>query len=319
MHKRRLGRTDMDLSVLSYGASSLGQEFRRIDLTEALTSVQMALELGINFIDTSPFYGRGLSEILLGRVLPEIPRESFYLGTKLGRYSYEHFDFSAKRVVESVEVSMRRMGVDYLDIVLCHDIEYADLNQIVEVTLPALREEVSKGNVRYVGISGYPMKVFDHIIQHAPIDVVLTYNHYTLQNDMALGLAERCAAAGVGIMNAAPFAARLLTNATLPDWHKATPEVRRLARKAADHCREREVDIAQLALQFAIASPAFATCITGSASPARVAEWVDWIERPLDEALLRETLAILRPVHNWFHMEGRPENNDALPVSTGVA
>ena len=65
MEKRRLGKTDMDISVLSFGASSLGAEFRKIDLNEAVKSVHVALDHGMNFIDTSPYYGRGLSESLL--------------------------------------------------------------------------------------------------------------------------------------------------------------------------------------------------------------------------------------------------------------
>ena len=100
MEFRRLRNTDMDLSTLSFGASSLGAEFRAINLDEAFRSVHVALERGMNFIDTSPFYGRGMSEMLLGRVLPDIPRDSYYLQTKLGRYTGEHFDFSAKRVAE---------------------------------------------------------------------------------------------------------------------------------------------------------------------------------------------------------------------------
>lgn len=310
MRKRRLGKTDMDLTVLSFGASSLGAEFRNIDLEEAFRSVRTAVDLGMNFIDTSPFYGRGMSEMLLGRVLPDIPRDSYYLGTKLGRYAGEHFDFSARRVAESVDISLERTKVDYLDIVLCHDLEFVEMSQIVDETLPALRKQVEMGKVRYIGVSGYPMKMFKYILERADIDVILTYNHYTLQNDMALELVPICEAKGVGLMNAAPFSARLLTKATLPEWHKATPQVREVAKQAADHCASRGVDIAQLALQFSIANESFATCVTGSANPKRVAQWVEWAAEPMDEQLLGETLEILKPIHNWFYIEGRPENND---------
>ncbi len=269
----------------------------------------------MNFIDTSPFYGRGMSEMLLGRVLPEIPRDSYYLGTKLGRYAGQHFDFSARRVEESVDISLERMKVDHLDIALCHDLEFVEMSQIVEETLPALRKQVEKGKVRFVGVSGYPMKMFKYVMANADIDVLLTYNHYTLQNDMALELVPICQERGIGLMNAAPFSARLLTNAPLPEWHKATPAVREVARQAAEHCSSRGVDIAQLALQFSLANPNFTTCVTGSANPARVSQWVDWAEQPLDETLLQETLEILQPIHNWFYIEGRPENNDEPTVA----
>ena len=319
MEKRTLGNTGMDLTTLSFGASSLGQEFRSVDLNEAFRSVHVAIERGMNFIDTSPFYGRGMSEMLLGRVLPEIPRDSYYLGTKLGRYAGQHFDFSARRVEESVDISLERMKVDHLDIVLCHDLEFVEMSQIVEETLPALRKQVEKGKVRHIGVSGYPMKMFKYVLENADIDVLLTYNHYTLQNDMALELVPICKEKGVGLMNAAPFSARLLTGAPLPPWHKATARVREVAKAASDHCTSRGVDIAQLALQYSLANPDFTTCVTGSANPNRVSQWVDWAEQPLDETLLAETLEILKPIHNWFYIEGRPENNDepvnSLPIT----
>ena len=314
MKQRPLGQTDMNLSVLSFGASSLGQEFRHVDLGEATRSVRTAIDCGMNFIDTSPFYGRGMSEMLLGRVLPEIPRDRYYLGTKLGRYAGAHFDFSARRVAESIDISLERMQVDYLDIVLCHDLEFVEMSQIVDETLPALRKQVEAGKVRYIGVSGYPMKMFKYIISQSPIDVILTYNHYTLQNNMALELVPLCQTNGIGLIIAAPFSARLLTNAPLPTWHKATPEVRRIAAQAAAHCTSRGVDIAQLALQFSIADPAFTTCVTGSADPGRVAQWAAWAAQPLDQDLLREVEQILAPIHNWFYIEGRPENNDSRPT-----
>jgi aryl-alcohol dehydrogenase-like predicted oxidoreductase len=310
MQLRPLGKSGLNLSWLSFGASSLGAEFRVVDINEALRSVRVALDLGMNFIDTSPFYGRGMSEVLLGIALRDVPRDRYYLGTKLGRYDVGHFDFSAKRVVESVDVSLHRLGTDYLDVMLCHDIEFVDMAQIVEETLPALRKVRDAGKVRFIGVSGYPMKLFRYVLDRTDLDVVLSYNHYTLQNTMLADWVPYLKQKQVGIMNAAPFSARLLTNAPLPKWHKATPEVRGCARRAAEHCASRGVDIAQLALQFSIANEDLTTCIVGSANPENVRNWVKWSEQPLDRTLLDETLEILRPIHNWFYIEGRPENND---------
>src|SRR3954468_7174856 len=317
MERRPLGKTGLTLPILSFGASSLGQEFRQVDVGEALRSVHVALDAGMNFIDTSPYYGRGMSEVLLGVALRDVPRERYLLCTKLGRYAPKHFDFSARRVVESVDVSLERMKVDHLDIVLCHDIEFVDMRQIVEETLPALRQVQKQGKVRFVGVSGYPMKMFRYVLDRTDLDVVLSYNHYTLQNTMFGELVPYLKEKGVGIMNAAPFSARLLTNAPLPPWHKATPEVRAVCRRAAEHCQSKGVDIAQLALQFSIRNPDMATCVTGSADPGRVRQWAEWAAKPIDQQLLNEVLEILRPIHNWFYIEGLPENNDPLPTAAG--
>lgn len=310
METRPLAQTGIDLSVLSFGASSIGAEFRPIDVPEAIRCVQTALDRGMNYIDTSAYYGRGLSELILGRVLPQIPRDQYYISTKLGRYAPEHFDFSARRVAESIDVSLERMQLDYIDMVFCHDIEFVDTRQIVEETLPALAREVEKGKVRFIGVSGYPMKIFTDMMDQFDLDVILTYNHYTLQNDMALRLVQPCEEKNVGLINAAPFSARLLTDSELPAWHKSTPQVRQIAANAARHCREAGTDIAKLALQYTVANPAFASCVTGSANPQRVAQWCDWLDEPLDEQLVKEVKEILAPIHNWVYVEGLPENND---------
>lgn len=310
MELRPLDGTDISLSVLGFGASSIGQEFRQVDLNDALKCVQAALDGGVNYIDTAAYYGRGMSEVLLGRILPNLPRDSYFLSTKLGRYAPQHFDFSAKRVAESIDISLERMRIDCVDMVFCHDIEFVDMRQIVDETLPALRKQVAAGKVRYIGVSGYPMKMFKYILDNADIDVILTYNHYTLQNDMALELLPICKAKGVGIINAAPFSARLLSDAELPPWHKATPQVRQIAKQAAEHCKKRGSDIAKIALQYSAAHPGFSSCVTGSASPDRVNQWLRWLEEPMDESLVAEVKQILQPIHNWVYSEGRTENND---------
>ena len=310
MQTRRLGNTDLHLPVLSFGASSLGAEFRNVTLDEALSSVHVALECGLNFIDTSPFYGRGMSEVLLGIALKGVPRESYTLCTKLGRYDLAHFDFSAKRVAESVDVSLHRLGTDHLDIILCHDIEFVPMQQIVDETLPALRKIQQAGKARYIGFSGYPMKIFKFILEQTHVDCVLSYNQYTLQNTRFLDEAvPYLKAKGVGVMNAGPFSARLLTQAPLPAWLKEPESVKAAARAAAAHCASKGVDIAQLALQFSIAHSDIATTVSGSANPTNIRNWAKWAAAPIDPQLLAEVQAIFAPVHNLGHREGLPENN----------
>jgi aryl-alcohol dehydrogenase-like predicted oxidoreductase len=310
METRPLGRTGLRLPVLSFGASSLGQEFRRVTLDEALRSVRVALDCGLNFIDTSPFYGRGMSEVLLGLALRDVPRDTYTLGTKLGRYDLAHFDFSAKRVAESVDVSLHRLGTDHLDIVLCHDIEFVPMQQIVDETLPALRRQVQAGKVRFVGFSGYPQKIFRFICDQTDVDCVLSYNQYTLQNTrFADETLPYLKAKAIGALNAGPFSARLLTNAPLPAWLKEPESVKAAARAAAAHCAARGLDLAKLALQFSCAHPDIATTIAGSANPENIRKWAQWLAEPLDTALLREVQDIFAPVKNLGHTEGLPENN----------
>jgi L-galactose dehydrogenase len=310
MQTRLLGQTGLPLPVLSFGASSLGQEFRQVTLDEAIRAVQVALDSGLNFIDTSPFYGRGMSEVLLGVALRGIPRDRYLLCTKLGRYDLAHFDFSARRVAESVDVSLHRLGTDHLDVCLCHDIEFVEMQQIVDETLPALRKVQEQGKVRFIGFSGYPMKIFKFILDQTSVDCVLSYNQYTLQNTrFADEMVPYLKAKGVGIMNAGPFSARLLTNAPLPKWLKEPEPVKAAARQAAAHCAKKGVDIAKLAVQFSIANPDITTTVAGSANPQNIRKWSQWAAEPVDQLLLSEVLEIFRPVKNIGHPEGLLKNN----------
>jgi aryl-alcohol dehydrogenase-like predicted oxidoreductase len=138
----------------------------------------------------------------------------------------------------------------------------------------------------------------------------LNYNQYTLQNtrfaDETLPMLK---ARGIGIMNAGPFSARLLTSAPLPKWLKEPEEVKAAARRAAEHCARQGVDLAKLALQFSCAHPDIATTIAGSANPANIRKWAQWIQEPLDERLLAEVREIFQPVRNLGHLEGLRENN----------
>ncbi len=208
-----------------------------------------------------------------------------------------------------MDVSLHRLRTDHLDLIFCHDIEFVEMSQIVHETLPALRKIKEQGKVRFIGVSGYPMKIFNYILDHTDVDVILSYNQYTLQNRRLEALIPRLKSRGVGIINAAPFAARLLTRATLPAWHKASPQVKAAARKAAEHCTAQGVDIAKLAVQFSVRHPDLSTCMIGSANPDNIRKWARWIEEPYDARLVQEVEQILAPVMNWSHIEGRPENN----------
>lgn len=307
---RPLGRTGLLLPILGFGASSLGQEFRSVSLDEALQSVRTALDCGLNFIDTSPFYGRGMSEVLLGIALKGVPRDQYTLCTKLGRYDLAHFDFSAKRVAESIDVSLHRLSTDHLDLVLCHDIEFVELSPVVDETLPALRRAQQAGKVRFIGFSGYPQKIFRTVCDQADVDCALSYNQYTLQNTrFADETVPYLKARGVGILNAGPFSARLLTQAPLPAWLKEPESVKAAARAAAQLCASRGTDIAKLALQFSCANPDITSTIAGSANPANIRRWAQWLSEPIDTELLREVQMIFAPVKNLGHVEGLSHNN----------
>lgn len=312
MEYRPLGNTGLKLSVVSYGAASIGNEYGNLDEPQGIRCLHVALDGGVNFIDTSPYYGRTLSETVLGKAFKEIPHDRFILGTKCGRYDVEKFDFTAERVTRSVDESLRRMGVDYLDIIQCHDIEFGNIDQVINEALPALRSLQRQGKVRFVGVTGFPLKIFKTVLDRAPLDCMLSYCHYSINNVSLLGLLPYLKGKKVGIMNASPFSERLLTRQPLPPWHHAPPILREYCRKAVEHCDGKGVDIAALAIQFCIENADITTTVAGTANPANMANILKWIEQPLDRQLLAEVQEILEPVRNVLWPVGRPENSENL-------
>ncbi|KAJ1937896.1 hypothetical protein EC988_007750, partial [Linderina pennispora] len=202
----------------------------------AIEAVRTAFSSGINLVDTSPYYND--SEIKLGKALlalrPEFPRSSYHICTKLGRYGYHtrDFDYSRERVQASVSESMRRMHTDYLDIVLCHDVEFVSISEVVDQALPELFELKAKGIVHNVGISGYPLPVLLEIAQIQqqrgnPLDVVLSYCNYNLHCQTLKEYVPRLRDAGVtAIIAASPLSMGLLTSGPTPEWHPAKDEVK---------------------------------------------------------------------------------------------
>ncbi len=315
MHYRPLGSTGLKVSVLSYGASPLGNAFRTIDDNEGIRTVRTALDLGINFLDTSPHYGATKSETVLGRALQGVPRDSYILATKVGQYGEGNFDFSAARVTQSFEESCARLGTDYIDVLHCHDIEFADLNQILNETLPALVKLRDAGRVGHLGITGLPLKIFPAVIERtAPgtIGAVLSFCRYCL-NDTALeSLIPAFQAKGIGIINASATGMGLLTERGAPGWHPAPESIKTGCRRAVEYCQSVGADITKLALQFAVQHPAIATTLVGTASPENIRKNVAYIAEPIDAELLAKVLDVLQPILNHNFTRGRPENRDPI-------
>ena len=305
-----MGKTGLRVSALGFGASSLGGGvFGPVDEQQAVRTVHTALDLGINLIDVAPFYGGTRAETVLGKALTGIPRDRYFLGTKVGRYGDANFDFSAKRITRSVDESLARLGVDYVDFIQSHDNEYGDLNQIVGETLPALRCIQEQGKARFVGVTGYPLKIFREILSQTDVDTILSYNHYSLNDTTLLQLLPLLERKTVGILNACPVSQGLLTNQGTPEWHPAPEATKRICLEVAAYCRKRGSDISKLAVQFALGNSRIHTVIVGTASPEIIEKDIRWIDEPLDQDLLAKVQSMMAGIKGQTWMVGRPENN----------
>jgi aryl-alcohol dehydrogenase-like predicted oxidoreductase len=302
-----LGKTGLNVSRLSFGASALGGVYGNVDEAEGIRAVHTALDLGINYFDVAPAYGGTVAETVLGKALKGIARNRYYLSTKVGKYTQpggygtDTLDYSRARIRASLDESASRLGADYFDIIHLHDFEYQQRHHaewaLTEgvATLLELKKEGRIGNVSY-GI--YPMDLWHRIFTTLPADAGLVHNHYTLNDRRALELLPAAKARDIGIINASPFASGLLSGREAPSWHPASEADRKLFREAAVLCQERGASINKLAFQFSSQNPAFPTTLFSTTRTASVHNNVAWYEEPYDPILLTDVERVLAPVMN---------------------
>jgi L-galactose dehydrogenase len=315
MEYRRFGSMGFAVSRLSFGASSLGGVFRRVDERDAIRAVHAALDAGINYLDVAPAYGATVAESVLGRALRGVARDRYHISTKVGKYVVPgdgeeiELDYSEKRIRRSLDESSRRIGVDYFDIVHLHDIEYLHRSHLASAldegyaTLAKLKAE---GRIGGIGFGIYPMDLWHRIVDELDVDAMLVHNHYCLNDTRLLELLPATVDRDIAVINASPSASGLLSGREAPAWHPASTEDRAVFRKASRYAEERGVPLAKLALQFSAARSDIATTLFSSASAESVARNLRWIEEPYEEELIEGVRNILTPVldREWDYDAG---------------
>ena len=299
MEYRKIGRTGMKVSALSFGASSLGSVFRETKESEAVAAVHTAVEGGMNFIDVSPYYGHYKAETVLGKALREIQRDKYYLSTKVGRYGQDGvntWDYSARRATESVYESMERLGVDHIDLINVHDIEFADLHQVVDETLPALVALRDKAVVGHVGITDLQLENLQWVIDHvAPgtVESILNFCHFTLNDDKLLDYLDYFEQRSIGVINASPLSMGLLSRRGVPAWHPAPKSLVDACRRAVEYCDAKGYPIEKLAMQYSVSEPRIATTLFSSANSENVAKNIAFVSEQPDWELIGEVKRII--------------------------
>lgn len=302
---REIGKTGLHVNPLSFGASSLGGVFRNISECEAIKAVHVAVEeCEMNFIDVSPYYGHYKAETVLGKALREIPRDKYILSTKVGRYGengVNTWDYSAKRVTDSVYESMERLGIDQIDLINVHDIEFqaalpGGLQKVCDETLPALVELRDKGIVKHVGITDLQLENLKWVIDHVEagtVESVLNFCHYCLNDDKLSDYFDYFEERGIGIINASPLSMGLLSQRGVPAWHPAPKPLVEACQKAVEHCAAKGTPIEKLAIQYSVSNPRIATTLFSSANPDNVRRNYEWSKEPMDLELVNEVKAII--------------------------
>jgi aryl-alcohol dehydrogenase-like predicted oxidoreductase len=279
--------------------------FHDIREAEGIEAVHTAVDNGINFIDVSPYYGHLKAEIVLGKALKEIPRDKYYLSTKVGRYGKDgknYWDYSAERVTASVYESMERLNIDYIDLINVHDVEFqgdlpGGLQKVVDETLPALVKLREKGVVGHVGITDLQPENLKWVIEHSEpgtVESVLSFCHYCLNDEMLLDYLDFFEQNNVGVINASPFSMGLLSQRGAPAWHPAPEPLKEACRKATEYCDQQGYPIDKLAIQYSTAlNPRIATTLFSSANPKNVLKNIGYVNEPFDAQLAQKVQEII--------------------------
>jgi L-galactose dehydrogenase len=306
---RRLGKTELNVSVIGFGASPLGNVFDDCDPAEGIRSVHSAIDLGINFFDVAPFYGLTLAETRLGDALRG-KRNNILLATKCGRYGLRDFDFSYQRILDSADESLSRLKTDYVDLMQLHDIEFGTREQVLNEAIPALLKIKESGKARFVGITGLPVNYLADIADKVEIDTVLSWAHYNLlQDELNASLVPLCREKDMGLMNAAPLLQRILSDASIPPWHNAPSELKAMQAPLIALCHKYAVALSDVAIRFAIDHPFISSTIIGMCDEENVRKNVGVLNFSNPEGLLEEIHQLVAPVKNMMWFEGMPENN----------
>src|SRR5699024_5410941 len=196
------------------------------------------------------YYGSTKAETVLGKALANIPRDKYILSTKAGRFGVNDFNFSKKSIVKSLDESLQRLGTDYVDILYLHDIEFGSYEQVIEEGIPALEELKEQGKIRFLGVTGLPLTIFNKVLDKVDLDVILSYCHYSLNDTSLLSLLPLLEEKQVGLVNASPLSMGLLNARDVASWHPADKEIQQLCMKAAEYCEANGYDLAKLAIQY---------------------------------------------------------------------
>ena len=206
---------------------------------------------------------------------------------------------------------MQRLKTDYLDLFQVHDVEFGDFRQIVEETVPAVRKIQQQGKARFIGITGYPLKMLVGIAKEVPVDTILSYCHYNLMNtDMDSELTPFARARGIGLISASGLHMGMLTACGAPEWHPAPAAVKCAAKRAVEFCRSRGKDISPIAIRFCLDHPYVSTTLVGMSTQDEVRSNLELLRVQSDPKLVEEIRAVIGAELNSVWPSGKLENND---------
>ena len=293
-----LGRTGLRVRRLAMGTAPLATIFWGNDAETAVKTAARALERGVGFFDTAPFYGLGEAERRLGRALAAAGGERPVVATKAGRLLTEgadgavdvHFDFGYDAARQSLESSLERLGTDRVDIVHIHDPD-DHIHEALQGTYPALVELREQGVIGAVSLGTNSVATATVLLERADLDCMLVAGRYTLLDRSAAGLIDACAQRGVAYLAAGVFNSGVLARPRAGSWYDYGPAPEETLARAAvidSVCQRHGVSLRAAAVNFPLTNPGVTAVVVGMAAPAEVDENLDGLRIPVPDDLWPE-------------------------------
>ena len=312
LQQRQLGNTILQLSALGLGCAAMAGNHRAVPNSDIRAAISTALDAGITFVDTAPFYGFGKSEHFLGDAIRD--KDNLVLSTKAGRLLKPEaappkeqadwpgsfpfnpvFDYSYDAVMRSYEDSLQRLGVTQIDILLLHDIGVmqhgAELNakhfaDAMSGGYKALDELRSSGDIKAIGLGVNESEVCEAALAHGDWDTFLLAGRYTLLEQKPLhGLFVECKKRDVGIILGGPFNSGILAGGDTWNYATAPTPVMDKAKAIARVCAAHEIPLPAAALQFPLGCELVSSVIPGPRSAQETTQVIDWFNAPIPNAL----------------------------------
>ncbi|MCG7359723.1 aldo/keto reductase [Roseomonas sp. ACRSG] len=316
---RPLGRTGIPVSCIGLGTAPLGDLYARMDERAAVDTVATAMALGVTLLDTSPFYGHGLSEHRCGTALRIVGRQGVVLSTKVGRWMEPQrgsgpaagfvgglphravVDYSFDGTLRSVEQSLLRLGTDRIDVLLIHDVDvwtHGDMmeqrfREAMEGAYPALHRLRAEGVVKAIGVGVNESEMCLRFARAGDFDTMLLAGRYSLLEQAALDeFLPLALQKGIGVMLGGVFNSGVLATGTIPgakyNYRDAPPEILERVRRMEAICAAHAVRLPDAALHFGLAHPAVASVVLGAGSAEEVRRNLSALERPAPAAFWAE-------------------------------
>ncbi|KAI5636972.1 aldo/keto reductase family domain-containing protein [Phthorimaea operculella] len=313
MRYNRLGTTDMQVSHVSLGGAAFSNIYGTYDENRSLDLIRESFKCGINYLETSPWYGQGKSEITIGKALKDVPRESYYIGSKVGRYELETekmFDFSAEKTQFGMDNTLSRLGLDYVDLIQIHDVTFApDLSVILKETLPVLEQAVRDGKARYIGIADYDIDLMKEIVEESDVKIstILSYAKCTLIDNRLTNYTSYFKSKGIGVINAAATGMGLLSSHGPQPWHPASDDIKARCKRASEYCKQQNVELARIATWFTLNQPGIDTNICGFYNVDQLKDTINVVDHGLsdhEKKVLEEVqIRFFDKTLNWDNVE----------------